>query len=93
MNDPHPEHEPSLLDVQLAFEHWRLERSSSRQPTPSHLRTLTVVMLEKHKPFTICKALSVNSSVLKKWAMDPLAFSSGGVERGQRSGTAPDHQW
>jgi len=28
-------------------------------------------MLEKHKPFTICKALGVNSSVLKQWAMDP----------------------
>ena len=70
MNDSHPMHEPSLLDVQLAFEHWRLKRSSSRQPTPSHLRALAVALLERHIPFTICKALGVNSSVLKQWALD-----------------------
>ena len=70
MNDSHPVHEPSLLDVQLAFEHWRLERSSSRQPTPNHLRSLAVALLEQHIPFTICKALDVNSAVLKQWALD-----------------------
>ena len=70
MNDSHPVHEPSLLDVQLAFEHWRLERTSCREPTPSYLQALAIALLKQHKPFTICKALGVNSKVLKRWAMD-----------------------
>lgn len=67
MSQSHPLHEPSLIDVQVAFEHWRSERTL-RQPTPQHLRSLAVALLEHHLPFTICKALGVNSSTLKQWA-------------------------
>ena len=67
MGQSQPLHEPSLIDVQVAFEHWRSERTL-RRPTPEHLRSLAVALLEHHVPFTICKALGVNSSALKQWA-------------------------
>lgn len=67
MSQSHPSHEPSLIDVQVAFEHWRSMRTL-RQPTPEHLRSLAAALLKDHVPFTICKALGVNSSALKQWA-------------------------
>lgn len=64
---------PSLIDVQLAFEHWRAQRTR-RQPTPEHLRSLAVALLDQHIPFTVCKALGVNGSALKQWAKEePVA--------------------
>ena len=67
-------HEPSLIDVQVAFEHWRLDRRK-RQPTPKHLRSLAVSLLEQHLPFTICKALGVNGTALKRWAKEETLVS------------------
>ncbi|MGQ7848784.1 hypothetical protein ACUNV4_30100 [Granulosicoccus sp. 3-233] len=62
-------HPTSLIDVQVAFEHWRAQRTH-RQPTPRHLRSLAVALLDQHIPFTICKALGVNASALKQWAKE-----------------------
>ena len=43
MKDNSPESTtPTLLDVQIAFEHWRTHRSSQREPTPEHLRQLAI---------------------------------------------------
>lgn len=67
MSLSHPQHEPSLIDVQLAFEHWRAHRTS-RRSTPKHLRALTVALLENHRPSAIYKTLGLNSSTLKQWA-------------------------
>ena len=63
MSHSHPLHEPSLIDGQVAFEHWRLDRRK-RQPTPKHLRSLAVALLEQSLPFTICKALGVDGTAL-----------------------------
>lgn len=67
MNPSRPDHAPSLIDVQLAFEHWRSHRTS-RRSTPEHLRTLAVDLLEDHRPSTVYKALGLNSTTLKQWA-------------------------
>jgi len=68
MNPSHPQQEPSLIDVQLAFEHWRLDRASPRSGTPEHLRTLAVGLLKNHRPSVVYKTLGLNSSTLKQWA-------------------------
>lgn len=57
---------PSLIDVQLAFEHWRNTRSG-RCSTPPHLRVLAIGLLELHRQSTVCEALGVNSVALKRW--------------------------
>lgn len=67
MNPSRPNHAPSLIDVQLAFEHWRSHRTS-RRSTPEHLRTLAVELLEDHRPSIVYKALGLNSTTLKQWA-------------------------
>lgn len=73
MSHSQPLHPPSLIDAQVAFEHWRAQRTH-RQPTPGHLRSLAVALLDQHIPFTICKALGVNGSALKQWAKEePVA--------------------
>lgn len=74
MNHCNSLHEPSLIDVQVAFEHWRLDRRK-RQPTTKHLRSLAVALLGKHLPFTICKALGVNGTALKQWANEEPVVS------------------
>lgn len=74
MSHSHPLHEPSLIDVQVAFEHWRANRRKC-QPTPKHLRSLAVALLKQHLPFTICKALGVNGTALKQWATEELVVS------------------
>jgi len=66
------DHDLSLLDVQLAFESWRAQRNK-RQPTPGHLRSLAVALLEHHVPFTVCKALGINSAALKQWMKEEPA--------------------
>ena len=59
---------PSLIDVQLAFAHWRKTRSI-RGSTPRRLRVLAANLLKQHNAMIICKALGVNSTALKQWAL------------------------
>ena len=59
---------PSLIDVQLAFAHWRKTRSV-RGSTPRRLRVLAADLLKQHNAMIICEALGVNSTALKQWAV------------------------
>jgi hypothetical protein len=58
---------PSLIDVQLAFTHWRNTRTV-RGSTPDRLRGLAVDLLHRHQYVTVCEALGVNATALKQWA-------------------------
>lgn len=64
--DP-PGTSPSLIDVQLAFAHWRQNRTL-RGSTPRRLRVLAADLLTHHNAASICEALGVNSTALKQWA-------------------------
>jgi transposase-like protein len=67
MTDHDFTHEPNLLDAQLAFEHWRVNRESARQPTPLRLKTLAVNLLVNHSRALVCKTININSTTLKDW--------------------------
>ena len=58
---------PSLIDVQLAFAHWRKTRTV-RGSTPERLRSLAVDLLSQHNHVAVCEALGVNATALKQWA-------------------------
>lgn len=62
--------EPSLtlVDVQLAFAHWRQSRAV-RGPTPERLQLLAVGLLTDHNASSICSALGINSIALKQWVV------------------------
>ena len=64
--DP-PDPSPTLIDVQLAFAHWRKNRTL-RGSTPNRLRVLAADLLKHHNAASICEALGVNSTTLKQWA-------------------------
>ena len=64
--DP-PEPSPSLIDVQLAFAHWRKTRTV-RGSTPERLRVLAADLLTQHNAASVCSSLGVNSTALKQWA-------------------------
>ena len=68
-------HEPDLLDAQLAFEHWRANRESAREPTPLRLKTLAVNLLVHHSRALICKTININSMTLKDWVKQAKAPS------------------
>jgi len=57
---------PCLVDVQLAFAHWR-ESRTKRGPTPERLRTLALQLLPSHSRSDVCKALAINSAALRQW--------------------------
>lgn len=59
---------PTLLDVQIAFEHWRTNRSKQREPTPEHLRQLAIGLLSEHSAGNIQKALGLGAAALKQWS-------------------------
>lgn len=61
---------PDVIDVQLAFEHWRKHRTR-REHTPVHLRKLAVQLLESNSCGRVCKALAINSATLKQWVDEP----------------------
>ena len=88
--------ELSLIDVQLAFAHWRSQRAAREQPS-QHLRSLAIALLDNHVPFSICKALGINSVALKHWPLEstkrePIEFVSLN-EQHQCSSASTDHQW
>jgi len=64
--DP-PEPSLSLIDVQLAFAHWRKSRTV-RGSTPKRLRVLAADLLTQHNASSVCEALGINSTALKQWA-------------------------
>lgn len=66
LSDSH--HEASLLEAQLAFEHWRANRASRRTGTPAHLKALAIDLLQRHPRSVVCKTLALNSTALKRWA-------------------------
>lgn len=69
MNDNSPESTtPTLLDAQIAFEHWRTHRSTRREPTPEHLRQLAIGLLDEYSPGKIQKALGLGAASLKQWS-------------------------
>jgi hypothetical protein len=81
MKDNSPESTtPTLLDVQIAFEHWRTHRSSQREPTPEHLRQLAIGLLNEYCASKIQKALGLGAAALKQWSTpaQPPTHSSRG---------------
>ena len=60
-------HQPSLVDVQLAYEQWRSTRTV-RGATPARLRAMAARLLSDHSPAAVCDALGVNATALKQWA-------------------------
>lgn len=75
MTDDDLTHEPDLLDAQLAFEHWRANRESAREPTPLRLKTVAVNLLVHHSRALICKTININSMTLKDWVKQAKAPS------------------
>ena len=67
MSDTKPTLEFSLVDVQLAFAHWRRTRVA-RESTPQRLRKLAIGLLSSHSRATVCQSLAINSAALKHWA-------------------------
>lgn len=69
MKDNSPESTtPTLLDAQIAFEHWRTHRSTQRETTPAHLRQLAIGLLNEHSAGKIQKALGLGAAALKQWS-------------------------
>ena len=68
MSHPDSSDETTLLDTQLAFEHWHTHRTSARHATPKRLKNMAVALLEHHPKSLVCKTLSLNHVVLKSWA-------------------------
>ena len=66
MSHPDSSDETTLLDTQLAFEHWRTHRTSARHATPKRLKNMAVALLEHHPKSLVCKTLSLNHVVLKR---------------------------
>lgn len=58
---------PSLIDVQLAFEHWRNTRDI-RTATPLRLRELAAGLVSRYRQSQICEALGISSTALKLWS-------------------------
>lgn len=58
---------PSLIDVQLAFEHWRNTRDI-RTATPVRLRELATGLVSRYRQSQICEALGISSTALKLWS-------------------------
>ena len=56
----------SLVDVQLAFAHWRKTRSG-REATPHRLKQMAVRLLATESRASVCKALAINTSTFKQW--------------------------
>jgi len=56
----------SLVDVQLAFAHWRKTRSG-REATPHRLKQMAVRLLATESRASVCKALAINTSAFKQW--------------------------
>lgn len=67
MSHPNPTTEPCLVDVQLAFTHWRKSRTV-RGSTPQRLRELALQLLASHSRAEVCKALAINSAALTLWS-------------------------
>ena len=67
MTDIEPTLELSLVDVQLAFAHWRRTRAA-RESTPQRLKKLAVGLLASHTRASVSHSLAINSSALKHWA-------------------------
>lgn len=72
MNSKDAAHEPSLVEVQLAYEQWRSTRTV-RGATPVRLRAMAARLLSTHSPAAVCDALGVNATALKQWAEQTLA--------------------
>ena len=70
---------PSLLDVQLAFAHWRKHRSHPREATPEHLRHLAIALLSEHSAAQITSALGLGAVALKKWAAQVESSTESGA--------------
>lgn len=64
-----PSTQADLVEVQLAFTHWRQTGPSGRgRGTPQRLRMLAVQLLSHYNLSQVCKALALNSTTLRQWA-------------------------
>lgn len=72
MNSKDAAHDPTLVDVQLAYEQWRSTRTV-RGATPVRLRAMAARLLSTHSLGAVCDALGVNATALKQWAEQTVA--------------------
>ena len=57
----------TLEDVKSEFSNWR-SQNKKRKPIPQPLRLKALALLEHYRKGTVCKGLSINTSMIEKWA-------------------------
>ena len=57
----------TLEDVKSEFSNWR-SQNKKRKPIPQPLRLKALALLEHYRKGTVCKGLSINTSMIDKWA-------------------------
>lgn len=56
-----------LIEIQREFEKWRNKHGRARKPFPKSLRRKVIELTKTHSNSSICKALNINPTMIRKW--------------------------